>query len=640
MWSCLYVTGVNRHSHLAFSFNEHVLATVPQLLANPLMRTTPLANTAEIQSKPQGVRGEFFVDQLSVDSSISRRIGGRYAVSLAPWIWSIPVFVVIIPLASTPSWNDKNLLIEMMGYHTMAWCGFGAILFTAHKTVLSHRTEHPVPLVIILIVGAIAGLVRSLMLGDWFDFLSLNGDHNLNKVINAAITGGAWIVISSLIVSGGHLFSDQFNILTKQQSDLLINSEEWLNQVRNQREQIISALRPELDQRWNSIRNKIHSLTNASGQAWEQVARDISMSSRETVHTMASSLRSPHKNKFQTRGPLREAFYLITHTPIIDSIRPSLILILMGTLPLTRFLGLQSGLIVSFNAAVLTFAMQEIGKRVIKRWPTYSSFSYTTVVAIASSFSFLLIPSLVDKGMSRSAAIGFALLGVTMIASSILIFSYLALTRNRRDETLLSLQRQNAILRSLNEANSKQSFEAAIDISQYLQTSVSKAIGDAQDMINRGIAQQDLQATQAGVAVIETIYSNIFGKYSEFEDLDLSQEISEIVKQNRDSLLTTFENEKFEAPREVTRRIIVLINELVTESISQKALRAHIKIQREESLINFRFEVNLPSTWVSNSPITTDVLNTATRQNWSIESTSLGSIVSGLILSPQSSGND
>ena len=79
----------------------------------------------------------------------------------------------------------------------------------------------------------------------------------------------------------------------------------------------------------------------------------------------------------------------------------------------------------------------------------------------------------------------------------------------------------------------------------------------------------------------------------------------------------------------------MVINELVTESINQGALRAHVKIHTVDSEIKFTYEVNIPSTWLEKAPITCDVLNTATQNNWTVTNSASGCIVTGLIHKPK-----
>ena len=565
------------------------------------------------------------------DHSLRNRIGGRYSLTVKPWIWSIPLFVFLIPLANADTWTSEFALLSMIGYSAFAWIGFGAVLYLASRTVMRNRALTPASPLTVLFVGGLAGLTRSLMLGDWFTFMSLEGDHNLGKVVNAIFTGWAWIIVAALIVSGSHFFQDQYESLINQQTNLLISSEEWLTQVHKQRDRIVETLRPALDKSWSDVRAKIHSVSGSNNLEWQAIAREVALVSGDTVRSLASSLRTTRLTPAQTRSPLREAIRIISHEPVIDSFKPPLLLIALGTLPMVRYLGANDGIRITLNAAVLIFVIQEIAKRLILRFPKFGPLIYVGMTTGGSATSFFLIPLLQLRGISKEAAVSFAVLGMLISLLSIPIFSYLALTRNRQDDSLSSLHHQNALLASLNASISRQSFEAALDVSRYLETTVARAIASATKVINEGIASGDPQETQAGLALVEAIYSNVFGNYSEFEDLDLDTEISSLVERMRNQVLATYVVDAPDPSRELARRVLIFVNEVTNQAVNAKALRLHLDVRRDGQHIVIKSELNLPPTWLSQYPIAQDVFDAVTKRHWKIEGTQSGSTITGVI---------
>lgn len=496
---------------------------------------------------------------------------------------------------------------------------------------MRNRALTPASPLTVLFVGGLAGLTRSLMLGDWFTFISLEGDRNLGKVVNAIFTGWAWIIVAALIVSGSHFFQDQYESLINQQTHLLISSEEWLTQIHKQRDRIVETLRPALDKSWSDVRTKIHSFSTSNNLEWQAIAREVALVSGDTVRSLASSLRTTRLTPAQTRSPLREAIRIISHEPVIDPLKPPLLLIALGTLPMVRYLGANDGIRITLNAAVLIFVIQEIAKRLIIRFPKFGPLIYVGMTTAGSATSFFLIPLLQLRGLSREAAISFAVLGMLISLLSIPIFSYLALTRNRQENSLSSLQHQNALLTSLNTSISQQSFEAALDVSRYLETTVARALESANKVINEGIESGDPQETQAGLALIEAIYSNIFGNYSELEDLNLETEISNLVERMRDQVLATYVVETPDPSRELTRRVLIFVNEVTNQAVNAKALRLHLDVRRDGQKIIIKSELNLPPTWLSQYPISQDVFDAVTKRHWKIEGTQSGSTITGVI---------
>jgi signal transduction histidine kinase len=105
-----------------------------------------------------------FIDNRVLGLTIREHIGGRWAVSLLAYLLNIPlnVLAILTHVTQSPSASDA---LSWLGVATVGYIALGLVLLLAHLTVLRHRRTQPVPVWLVIVIGAIAGATRGFVVG-------------------------------------------------------------------------------------------------------------------------------------------------------------------------------------------------------------------------------------------------------------------------------------------------------------------------------------------------------------------------------------------------------------------------------------------------------------------------------------------
>lgn len=132
-----------------------------------------------------------------------QHIGGRWAVSWLMYVLNLPLTVLAV-LSNAPQMPTLELLPAWLFLGVTGYIALGVVLYVANVTVLRHRRMRPVPVWLVVLVGAVAGAARGLVVGllaNAFDLSEPNADTVTIRVLTGALIGAVLIPLAALFLS-------------------------------------------------------------------------------------------------------------------------------------------------------------------------------------------------------------------------------------------------------------------------------------------------------------------------------------------------------------------------------------------------------------------------------------------------------
>ena len=551
----------------------------------------------------------------SANRSLRERVGGPSVVTLAPFLWTSIITVGIMPIASLSSTQGATSVVELIALSAVAWLGFGLVLYIAGVTVLRNRAVKPVPVTLIVLVGIIAGLTRSFILGDWFVVLGIGGDHNFSKVTNGALTGAVWILVSAAVMDSKRSYNVFREQLITEQTRLITLGDEWLSRVREERKKLAESVQHDLAEELESTRNRLHSLMAVNDANWRRSITELALLSSETTQTLAASIRRIPQRK----SGVSAAFETITAIPLLDGRGPAIVTALVGVLPVTRLTSLSLGLYLVGYAVLIIWSLPALGRSLINRHPRYHRALFVATCVTTFVGIMLTAPIMYMAGLGKFEALTFGALGATLTLTSLISFSLISLTQVVRRQDLKSMQEQNAMLEILENANTQLENIARIDLTSYLASGIHNAVKASANAIEEAIRKNNDDAVSSGLAVLDALSSNILGRYTSEEDIDFRLELASLAKLWSDQAIITWSIDSLALDREVSRRALLIIEQCFSHLLpAEMASRIHIDLRGTVSKANLILEINIGSSWLNDSSLTRDVLDASTSTNWFI----------------------
>lgn len=153
-------------------------------------------------------------DREVLGTSIAAHIGGRWAISLIAYAINIPINL----LGSLSNITDARdapwvtwFLIWLAGYAAL-----GAVLLIANYTLFRSRRVQPVPVWWVVVLGALAGGTRGLVVGVLANELQISGGNSgliLTRVVTGSLLGAIMIPLAALLLSAIDSYSRQRRLL-------------------------------------------------------------------------------------------------------------------------------------------------------------------------------------------------------------------------------------------------------------------------------------------------------------------------------------------------------------------------------------------------------------------------------------------
>ena len=552
------------------------------------------------------------------DISLRERLGGRWAISLKPYLWTAPIVIGIVPFSSQTPDSEFADLILLVAFSAFSWAAFGAVLYIGHLTFFKNRALYPVHPLATIALGAVAGLARSLTSGDWFPIFGQFGMHSPSLVLNAMLSGVLWISLTAGFMYSKYSFIETRAALIAEQSELLQSGEQWLMDVRNRRFELADSLREQLKEDWHKTRISILEKLTDDTNDWKSVIDDLALTSEVTVSSLSASMR---EDTPRTSG-FREGIAIIASTPLYRARGTGMIITLTGLLPLARLIGILNGLLVLFAINVILYAVVELGRRSAKKHPHQSMRIYWLMCVAVGLSAVPFAPVLHYMGLSNEVSIAFVITGGFILVATFIAFAFIALNQLIRSRQIVSLQKQNLLLEALDNIRSRQNFEARVDLASYLTTTIRNSIQSAKDMIEKGIESHDIDAVNSGLAVIDAVYSNLLARYTSEEDIDIRKELAEIAEPWSNIAIITWHLDVVGLEREISRRLLLVIAQCVSHLMTQElAARIHVEISGSFAKASLSLECNANASWLDTNQLTRDVLDATAGNDWAISGT-------------------
>lgn len=140
-------------------------------------------------------------DRRTLGLTLREHIGGRWAISLLAYAINAPLSIVLTVINASASQQGISvgalLLLSVLGY-----IGFGVVALVANVSVFRDRRAHPRPVAWVVLLGALAGLARGLIIGLGADLLSADAAaFTASRVITSTILGAVLVPTLALLLS-------------------------------------------------------------------------------------------------------------------------------------------------------------------------------------------------------------------------------------------------------------------------------------------------------------------------------------------------------------------------------------------------------------------------------------------------------
>lgn len=152
--------------------------------------------------------------------SLREHIGGRWAIPWALYFWTLPINV-FATMASNISPNASvRSFWALLAAALASYVALGSVLGLADITVLRRRSIHPVPVWVVVCLGAAAGLIRVPVLNWVLATTGASptwGSADLQRMFTSAILGAVLIPAGALVTSSFHRYRDEKKRLIAEQ---------------------------------------------------------------------------------------------------------------------------------------------------------------------------------------------------------------------------------------------------------------------------------------------------------------------------------------------------------------------------------------------------------------------------------------
>ena len=217
------------------------------------------------------------------------RVGGPWAVSWQGWIATAPLAILTYPLVE-PGVGDAGDALAWVAVATAGWLALGAVAWLAGHTVLRDRRSRPAPWLAVLLVGAIAGLARSMVVGLLAAAWGVDGDVPLSsRMLPGALIGVLWIVVTALMADAIADYRSRRRQLVDRAIDVHRDRLVQRQQAEELQEELLGALRDQLEE----VSARLPDPAGSPDLAATEVARAIRQSALDAVRPLSHRLSAP-----------------------------------------------------------------------------------------------------------------------------------------------------------------------------------------------------------------------------------------------------------------------------------------------------------------------------------------------------------
>jgi hypothetical protein len=234
----------------------------------------------------------------------------------------------------------------------------------------------------VLLVVVLGGLVRCTVLGSAIPIFGLSGIGPVERIPFSVTITLFWFITSSLIMDSKYRYRKQLDDLVSEQLPLLESQKAYLA---NFAQSIPVGTKADFDISNFQLQNVFRDLAvkaSTSGARWEPVARQAYRTVMNLIHVKRRPRRFSELSKSEYIASPREAFNVISQTPLLNI--PVVFSFYVTTLFLAaaRILPIAEAAIPLAIGLLVNLMILIISKKAIERSKNNSSFGYLTMFAV------------------------------------------------------------------------------------------------------------------------------------------------------------------------------------------------------------------------------------------------------------------
>ena len=384
---------------------------------------------------------------MNYQPTVWERISGPWAITLRAYLWTFPLAVLLQPVIEPGFMYGKESLFSWLAVCTLSYLAFGALLLFANKFLIPNRDVKPASVVMVLLVVVLGGLVRCTVLGSAIPVFGLTGIGVVERIPFSVTITLFWFITSSLIMDSKYRYRKQLDELVSEQLPLLESQKAYLA---NFAQSIPVGTKADFDISNFQLQNVFRDLAvkaSTSGARWEPVARQAYRTVMNLIHVKRRPRRFSELSKSEYIASPREAFNVISQTPLLNI--PVVFSFYVTTLFLAaaRILPIAEAAIPLAIGLLVNLMILIISKKAIERSKNNSSFGYLTMFAV------LALLAVIGPLFSSATYISvlelqiFALAGTVVEIIWIVATGLLQLSQQNRQKLIDQATTENELLR-------------------------------------------------------------------------------------------------------------------------------------------------------------------------------------------------
>lgn len=439
----------------------------------------------------------------------AQRLGGRWAISMRGWLISLPFALVGTALAQSGEVTGPLGVALWLGPGLLGWLSLGLVLGLAHLSILRHRAQRPVPVAVVLAVGALGGASRSLTVGlaATASGLAEVTEWGL-RAVGGAILGAVWLPLMAATLDGHDRYRRARDELIASRLAEQIQALGTAENTEALRQQLLAGVDEDLTKATADLRVRIERLRNADPMTADELtplAEDLSQAATDAVRPLSQRLWTAQ----QASIPRLRLLEILQTTITTSSLQPTPAIII-GVIAGITGISVNEPLIVALQsilpAAAVMWTWLVVMERLRHRATRAAATYYIVGLIGAALLSLTLIPSLQAAGVNPASSYGWAAMGLLIFVPTIVLLGASQVVAQERRHVLQQLQEQLHGTRLQRIAAEEQATSVRREVSEFLHGTVqsqlmaaSLAVANAQRTGDRALLERGLDSAAAAL---------------------------------------------------------------------------------------------------------------------------------------------
>ena len=461
------------------------------------------------------------------------RIGGPWAITLRAYLWTYPLGVMLQPIIEPGFLYERENIFAWLAVCTIGYLAFGAVLFIANRFLIPNRDVKPASIPMLLLVVVLGGLVRSFVIGSAIPVFGLTGIGPIERIPFSVTITLFWLITSSLIMDSKYRYRKQLDDLVGDQIPLLEDQKAYLA---NFAQSIPFGTKAAFDMSNFQLQNVFRDLAvkaSTSGAKWEPVARQAYRTVMNLIFVQRRPRRFSELSKSEVIASPREAFNVISRTPLLNI--PVVFSFYATTIFLAaaRILQIAEAAIPLAIGLLVNLMILIISKEAIQRSKSNSSFGYLTMFAV------LALLAVIGPTFSTASYVSvlelqvFALAGTVVEIIWIVATGLLQLSQQNRQKLIDQATSENELLRlevayweTIAQRSAQENYSPTVtldliatDLRQFLDSDQPEGCQGAIECASTLVAEVNLIRGSIDDASIESEFDRIIATWGQEADI-------------------------------------------------------------------------------------------------------------------------